>query len=725
MSLTQSPANSPVITQQVDTENGDLIALKRFRGGNPREGLAHHALAEALVLTELHGENKSTSEDLFTAGVISPSSSFFYKSQLYLALPLAGCDLEALLSAAAAAAPSSSSDGSPRLLSVPLAAAIAHSLLQSLASIHDTGFLHHDVKPGNVLLAVERGAPRHAGAEGATDKTATAEGTRTAVTDNNGNDGMLHLSGKKRSRRLMHPSADGDSDGDGPSGDIPLASPSHTIANGIRSVGLATPAGSTGPVTTNASPTGRLSGRVLLCDLGLADRRTCARPVDASVEASAAAYIATELAPPPPPQPQRQSDGQVTDGEDGDDEAEPWDDWESAAVSHWDGGMRQQVATVPWRPPELLFGARRHDVEVDAWGAGVVIFEILRAALVPPQSSSAVPISAPPSSGLWGSAGISSSAAGVDAAHRLFPQASELEVLSAQARLLGQASPRVWPALAAGNSPALPGYMELAPTCGHCCGRDDTIDADEASKLADSRAHESAVLARLREAANSCGTRGLAQLLRDELCDATGSSRSEPQSALYHAHGVAALAEWTGLARQASPMALSELATALSLFEAGLRMTAYDPLRRLSPAAALSLPTIAPIRSSMSPGVSASDATSGHGPADLPRQLSAAIAGARAHQREEKRAQQERRAMQHSAHYRGPGGAAIGGLRGLMGSLASTGAPVAGGTFNGGAVPPPLPSRIPSDIAAALGLGDSSVCGLRAVSGEEGGSMYL
>ena len=572
----------------VDLRTRAACALKRFRGGNPREGLLHHAFAELIAAAEVR-QPPAAAAAAIAVRVAQPLHTFCHKGGVHVVLPLASCDLDTVLEAAA-------SDGGSR---VPLACAgeIVRSLLQALCALHDAGLLHHDVKPGNVLLSVGGPPPQAAAAGG------TAEGHAAAAP----------------------PSPD---------------------------------------------PAPAASAEVTLTDLGLACRRAHERPVDADVEASAAALVAAAAAVAAVAAAATAGGGGgggtggsdaiggnavgAADGEDDDDwPGDPWDD--SRRIGRWQGGSRHQVGTVAWRPPELLFGARRHDSEVDAWSAGVVAVELLRAALggdAPPPPPPVCGEGEREREGEGGAvAGAHRTHSGPHAAaaaaaavshhhHRLFPNGSEIECLCAQADMLGQPAVAVWPALAAGNCADMPGFMEMQPTCAHCCGDEGDGGGEggggggkEAAAAAAreqqqhrqrQRRQQAADLAVLRRAAAAVGAAGsgLLRLLQRELCSSSsdgggsdssssdggggsgstgrragqgrdgcdseqrhddtepnhaageGARRSPPAPAaatatttttttsssspssprpLHHAHGVAQLAAWTGLTRWLLP----------------------------------------------------------------------------------------------------------------------------------------------------------------------------
>jgi cyclin-dependent kinase 7 len=55
------------------------------------------------------------------------------------------------------------------------------------------------------------------------------------------------------------------------------------------------------------------------------------------------------------------------------------------------GNMTAQVATIWYRPPELLFGAKRYSAAIDVWGAGCIFAEMmLRNPLFQAESESAI-----------------------------------------------------------------------------------------------------------------------------------------------------------------------------------------------------------------------------------------------------------------------------------------------------------------------------------------------
>lgn len=595
---------------QLDTTTGAPAVVKRFRGWRPREGAPAHALAEAIACAEANAVQAvlaaagGAPAAPLSGAVVRPLTTFVHKGDLHAVLPRGACDLEDVLAAAAAGAlrpPTAQAEGDgggglPLRLVAPLFRALLDGLHGVLHS--RLGLLHHDVKPGNVLLLLPR-VPAATKAEGG---ATTARGD---IDDDRG------------------------------------ASPSHGVASSLGSLGLGSGSG------TAPSPTAAVAAdtvAVTLIDLGLASRRAGWRPVDAGVVASAAAAVVAELAAAaaavaeaatsattgdsaaPDAAAAAASNGKSSD-DGGDDGGDDWFDpyAPELEVPRWAGGSRHQVITAAYRPAALLFGARSHDAEADGWSAGVVLAELLRAALTPgpPQ---------PPSAAGAGSGGGAVDTDADDAGsvlpppppaptppHRLFPNGSEIEALVAQAALLGQLDAAVWGALAgytgSGAGPgdarvltALPGYMGLARTCWHCRRSrrhdgggtvDDAGDDDPPPTAAQAvqAADEAALLGRLADAAAACGADGLRALLLGPggLCThraaAAAGDRSPP--ALHHAHGVAALAAWTGLAGVLQPagpgappsaaaaVRLRLLPRALGLFELALRLLAVDPARRL------------------------------------------------------------------------------------------------------------------------------------------------
>jgi hypothetical protein len=241
----------------------------------------------------------------------------------------------------------------------------------------------------------------------------------------------------------------------------------------------------------------------------------------------------------------------------------------------------------------------------------------------------------------------------------------------------------VWPSA---SSASLPGYMQLRAACVHCAcrcaachARGEGAAAAAAATAATCRGQHR-VLAGLLVAADAAGGAGassLASLLRTRLCCSGGVDEGgldagcAPRAAggdatarppLHHAHAVAQLAEWTGLAaavvggelggalaatRAAPP---PWLATALGVFDLALRCVALDPGQRLTSAAAAAHPALAP----------PADAAAAAAEWGVLPALAAAVARARAH------ARSTRDAARRRAHDAGAAflGAAFGGAAG-------------------------------------------------------------
>ena len=256
--------------------------------------------------------------------------------------------------------------------------------------------------------------------------------------------------------------------------------PGNVLLFDNRRCGGATPA-------DRAADDGTAAVSVRLCDFGMAHRLPQFRQVCADVEESAAAVVVAaervfEHAHSIPHSGQSDVAAHASVAA-----ADPAAAAEAEAdtaferqqreldVTRWDGGSHPQVITLSYRPPELLFGSRRHGAAVDSWSAGIVLLELLRLrralsavereraplavspvvadALAPVLSRSGGNTPALPSFPLRHHAQSVSSFGGD---YRMFPALSEIDCICRMSALLGPPSEAVWPGVE-----ALPGYMDL------------------------------------------------------------------------------------------------------------------------------------------------------------------------------------------------------------------------------------------------------------------------
>jgi serine/threonine protein kinase len=124
--------NFAEIFRSLDSRTGDLVAVKRLR---PEHALDPHAL----LLFSREGQIGSA---VSHANVVKVRSFGTDGDTHYIVMDLVkGVSLRRRL------------DRSGRL-AVPEALRIACALLQGLSAIHDTGYIHRDIKPHNILLEV-------------------------------------------------------------------------------------------------------------------------------------------------------------------------------------------------------------------------------------------------------------------------------------------------------------------------------------------------------------------------------------------------------------------------------------------------------------------------------------------------------------------------------------------------------------------------------------------
>ena len=282
------------------------------------------------------------------------------------------------------------------------------------------------------------------------------------------------------------------------------------------------------------------AGAIRICDLGFVERKeTDALSSDAlqSVAvkvwgSSAAASAGADVDAAP------HTSEAAAKGGDGDADAdEAADHWMDVPLSRWDGAQFPQIASVPFRAPELLMCSRAHDAAVDAWAAGATVAEIARVSVslfLGRDSVGAVTFPLRPLFGGYNS--------------------SELEVLAGASAILGPPCARVWP-----GARVLPGFMGSSARCGAC-------DPGAASGAA-SHGWTPPSWARAHTLQDSC-----AGAKRD------GSGSSSPP--IFHACALAALASWLcGGAPVPDPLP-AELAAFPDFIDLVLRLCAWDPLRR-------------------------------------------------------------------------------------------------------------------------------------------------
>jgi serine/threonine protein kinase len=135
------------------------IALKRSREATVRKGVDESAVKEVACLMEVAGAELAAEPLLSRARLSSdvvppflPRGVFIHRSHLFVATERFHCDLGYWIE--------HGWDPSDVGLSVRRGARLARELLVDLSKLHAMGWLHRDVKPGNVLIMT--GGPLHA-----------------------------------------------------------------------------------------------------------------------------------------------------------------------------------------------------------------------------------------------------------------------------------------------------------------------------------------------------------------------------------------------------------------------------------------------------------------------------------------------------------------------------------------------------------------------------------
>ena len=277
------------------------------------------------------------------------------------------------------------------------------------------------------------------------------------------------------------------------------------------------------------------------------------------------------------------------------------------APTRWEGGMHGHVSTLPFRAPELVMGVQSHAAEVDAWGAGVTLAEVLRCALqlelaaaataaaAAVAAAAAPSAAAPPASVPLPGIGFS--------LQPLFAQNfdGELALLGGIGRILGPPCERVWP-----GAKELPGgYMSFAAPCRHCgSGLDDMPAAGAAAGASGAPPQPRPTPP--------------AWCLPETLASSCAAGPSS--SPLFHLHAAESLWSWLvgegALNAYDAPVVMSQAARAAAAAAAAaaepsvkpfqppprpllaaqvdllLRLLAWDPSRRLLPCDALSHPAL-------------------------------------------------------------------------------------------------------------------------------------
>ena len=346
-----------------------------------------------------------------------------------------------------------------------------------------------------------------------------------------------------------------------------------------------------------------IESSVRLCDYGMATREVA--EVDADVVDSSASTLAARLegylvASTPPELPVRSGYHGVGESDDYDAYAADGDG-PVRETSRWEGRLYHHVVTLSYRAPELLFGASSHGAEIDSWGLGIMLVELTRlwamaAECCPAGCSPSTHLSDSPALGesiipnvatrgdvqtfavegmpaVRNTRGGSGTKAHADdewrasAEYRAFPCTRELEILSAMSQLLGQPDAVVWP-----TASRHMGWMRFTPSCGFCRNTNDAPPLPNGAPPLPGGPNDAPPLP------------NATALLHD-------SCASPVRPALWHAHAVHSLLEWSGVNSLKSEELVKEGKLALDL---ALRLLALDPARRITAREALQHPFLRP-----------------------------------------------------------------------------------------------------------------------------------
>jgi serine/threonine protein kinase len=515
--------------------------------------------------------------------------------------------------------------------SLAVAAKIVHQLLTGLAHCHAAGWLHRDIKPGNVLLSGSKAI-----ADNAALPAAWAHVQRQAQ-QRLGSDAAGYC-------KLCVDDAD----------PIAPAPPLGTVVLcdaglATRRTGFVLAAETDASADTSAALDALIALNPLVAEPTVAARQLlCGAQINRDVvESSIAASVLSCAFPAAPPDPaQRGTQGSTVAA----DAAEAMNESGAAqsvsrseySFSHgedsfysgyvdpvgrhqsrWEGGLYCQVCTLQYRAPELIFAATGHDTGVDLWSTGVLFAELLRLAVAVDCDRLGLPVA--PSGDALASASHSSSQlwnlevpkTAEQAEHErkifsfsdmyfLFPVLKgDLQLMSAFSERLGPpASAGVWP-----DAASLEGFIPSAAYCFGCAA-----DSSEQDKTALSPSK--ALISRLSRflQPHSC--------LHEEESAASASSlangHNNDGAPLWHAGAVVWLWRWLGLDRfplddpsdaelDSADRHTQDMYRLRRYAEEGLdltlRLLAYDPARRIQASAALSHPFFAGANMGVDTGV--------------------------------------------------------------------------------------------------------------------------
>nr|CAB3461587.1 unnamed protein product [Digitaria exilis] len=121
-----------VVNKAVDTKTGKIVAIKRIRIGEHKEGVNFTALREIKLLKELKDPN-----------IIELIDCFPYKKGLHLVFEFMETDLEAVIK------------DKQFVLSPADVKSYAQMMLKGLAFCHKKWVLHRDMKPNNLLIGAD------------------------------------------------------------------------------------------------------------------------------------------------------------------------------------------------------------------------------------------------------------------------------------------------------------------------------------------------------------------------------------------------------------------------------------------------------------------------------------------------------------------------------------------------------------------------------------------
>ncbi|KAM7275822.1 hypothetical protein ACFE04_017688 [Oxalis oulophora] len=123
-----------------EIKTGEIVALKKIRMDNEREGFPITAIREIKILKKLHHENVINLKEIVTSPGISPADGNKYKGGIYMVFEYMDHDLTGL------------ADRPGMRFSVPQIKCYMKQLLTGLHYCHVNQVLHRDIKGSNLLI---------------------------------------------------------------------------------------------------------------------------------------------------------------------------------------------------------------------------------------------------------------------------------------------------------------------------------------------------------------------------------------------------------------------------------------------------------------------------------------------------------------------------------------------------------------------------------------------